>query len=542
MTWHLEIHTIDVGQGESSLIIAFNPTISRWSSILIDGGLQKYAQTIHNYIHRRFESLRREHHIAIEKLDHILVSHYDADHSEGIAAILDAQNLSAIVLKVAKLVAPTALSNSGDTEIRLAAILAAVSFGGLCGYTPAQIQEAETVARGCTSTDIQSAVMSVIRQTVKKTNVSALNDNSLCPMKNGIFQITYDFVRATLDALVHESTVEGLEARLCLALTQLLGSKIFNRGAGFYTSQLYSKCDVIDIGDGDWTIPEDYKKAVKGILAYQSSWDARNPDVLPNRRWCLNPTDLGQEILWSDVSNKTVPPPSEAPVLIVTANNNYIWGHPHPISGGTDGNSGSIGLILLFGNFAFYTGGDLPSDGEEKILTGIAKDPLPVTGTSSFYPPVTKICYFKCGHHGSKSATKKHFVERAKASAAVISCGHNTSYRHPDQEVINNLEQGASIRNFYLTNCNFHRKFVPASHSIAGMTEQFKGMKSRVAGCNYVPNLSPHQNPRGDIVLLTDQTANDVFTVRYECLILNNPVNDDDTYLVSRPFSDIHNF
>lgn len=47
----------------------------------------------------------------------------------------------------------------------------------------------------------------------------------------------------------------------------------------------------------------------------------------------------------------------------------------------------------------------------------------------------------KVGHHGSKSATTKEFIDAIKPSYALISCGLNNRYNHPNQEVIEKLNR-----------------------------------------------------------------------------------------------------
>jgi beta-lactamase superfamily II metal-dependent hydrolase len=87
MAWELQIHTIDVGQGESSLIVARDTAAGgQHRTMLIDGGEAGFAETVHNYVAAQLGPLGIP-------LDHILVSHYDGDHSGGVTALLQADNL-----------------------------------------------------------------------------------------------------------------------------------------------------------------------------------------------------------------------------------------------------------------------------------------------------------------------------------------------------------------------------------------------------------------------------------------------------------------
>ena len=52
----------------------------------------------------------------------------------------------------------------------------------------------------------------------------------------------------------------------------------------------------------------------------------------------------------------------------------------------------------------------------------------------------------KVGHHGSRDATDKDFLEAATPEIAVISVGKNNKYGHPDREVLSLLKDvGAEI-------------------------------------------------------------------------------------------------
>lgn len=62
---YLEIHTIDVGQGDSSLIISPDG-----HSLLVDGGEEEYARNVIRHI-------KKSH---INHLDYVIGTHFDSDH------------------------------------------------------------------------------------------------------------------------------------------------------------------------------------------------------------------------------------------------------------------------------------------------------------------------------------------------------------------------------------------------------------------------------------------------------------------------------
>lgn len=83
MTWHLTIEHIDVGQGDSTLIIARDyasdgTTVIQTRSMLVDGGRGICAPIIDARIKVN----------KIDKVDVVAVTHYDADHCNGIVELL----------------------------------------------------------------------------------------------------------------------------------------------------------------------------------------------------------------------------------------------------------------------------------------------------------------------------------------------------------------------------------------------------------------------------------------------------------------------
>src|SRR5262245_42899878 len=84
MPWTLEIHHIAVGgAGDSTLIVArhpqvgANPAITR--TVLVDGGIGGAATLVHNYIN----GLNY-----IQRVDVIVVTHFDEDHYYGVTKLL----------------------------------------------------------------------------------------------------------------------------------------------------------------------------------------------------------------------------------------------------------------------------------------------------------------------------------------------------------------------------------------------------------------------------------------------------------------------
>lgn len=91
----LEIHFIDVGQGDCSLI--------KWegAAALIDCGEAEYSDTVLNYIKKQ----------GVEKLDYIIASHPHSDHMGGMSEIIENVEVGTVIApKVPAEMTPTSKS------------------------------------------------------------------------------------------------------------------------------------------------------------------------------------------------------------------------------------------------------------------------------------------------------------------------------------------------------------------------------------------------------------------------------------------------
>ena len=101
MALQLTIHTADVAQRESALVVAADVAAGRQRTILIDGGLLGCAESVHNFIDPILRSYGYP-------LDHSLVSHYDKDHSGAVMGVLHADNMRVISEAISNAVANAA--------------------------------------------------------------------------------------------------------------------------------------------------------------------------------------------------------------------------------------------------------------------------------------------------------------------------------------------------------------------------------------------------------------------------------------------------
>ena len=59
---------------------------------------------------------------------------------------------------------------------------------------------------------------------------------------------------------------------------------------------------------------------------------------------------------------------------------------------------------------------------------------------------ISDIDVLKVGHHGSKTSSSRTFIDEINPKYSIISVGKNNRYRHPNKEVLNNLENSKIYR------------------------------------------------------------------------------------------------
>lgn len=96
----------------------------------------------------------------------------------------------------------------------------------------------------------------------------------------------------------------------------------------------------------------------------------------------------------------------------------------HPFESGQGTNDDSLVLWYDFNGIKCIFTGDLPQVGEKEVITK--------------YPEINADI-LKTGHHGSKTSTSPEFVRKMKPRLAIISCGRNNRYGHPNQETLETL-------------------------------------------------------------------------------------------------------
>lgn len=92
-----------------------------------------------------------------------------------------------------------------------------------------------------------------------------------------------------------------------------------------------------------------------------------------------------------------------------------------------DNNDSSIVVKLTYDDISFLFTGDAAGSAE-KIMIGK-------------YGLRLRCTVLKTGHHGSKHSTTEGLLQRVRPEVAILSCGADNSYGHPNEETIQRLRQ-----------------------------------------------------------------------------------------------------
>ena len=95
-----------------------------------------------------------------------------------------------------------------------------------------------------------------------------------------------------------------------------------------------------------------------------------------------------------------------------------------------ESNDSSIALLLHFGENTFLFTGDAEKEAEADMTKNSKDSALSL-----------KADVYQAGHHGSRSSSKKKFLEAVSPEFAVISCDYQGEHGHPHAEVLNRLRK-----------------------------------------------------------------------------------------------------
>jgi beta-lactamase superfamily II metal-dependent hydrolase len=483
MPWELSIHLIDVGQGDSTLVVARNTDPGGLQrSMLIDAGISACGSVVDDYLKRR----------NLEDLDHIVNTHYDDDHRAGLQSLLLADNLSDLADALAVVGGDNA-SGADKFEVA-AAVAAAVCSAALGNYgtRAGRATAAAQIGRDAVRADDTKA-KAASRGAIAGDNLGAPKHvPSLIPTQGTRHRAAAAAGLAAVASMKFGRGGDDLITDIARAIVDTLKTGMASKEARFWTGRRYSTTHVMDLGVA--TQPNGWLEAV--TAEFTISKDRVRAAYVDRVR---DTPALQSEVLWNSGPNAILPPAGAPTVHVVSCDGEAWQGAafaPFPIALAA-GNSSSIGLLIRFNSFAYYTAGDLATVGEDPLMNAIMTEDMPVLG-GGVRPAPDRIASFKCSHHGAAGSTSEDFLDDAEAATALISCGNNGAYQHPSEAVVNRLYLDMSVNSFYLTNCAFETPAIVASWDNDQLT--MPDNNTFVAGDNNLTNLAPDRD-RGDIRL-----------------------------------------
>ena len=111
-------------------------------------------------------------------------------------------------------------------------------------------------------------------------------------------------------------------------------------------------------------------------------------------------------------------------LLVILAPSEPFFTKDKMTTGGNEANANSIVARLDYGSFSIMFAGDAEDQTEHRLLTKELD---------------LRSRVLKIGHHGSKYASSKDFLDRVQPEVAIVSCGAWNRYGHPSQAVLDRL-------------------------------------------------------------------------------------------------------
>ncbi|MDO8526847.1 MAG: MBL fold metallo-hydrolase [Deltaproteobacteria bacterium] len=106
---------------------------------------------------------------------------------------------------------------------------------------------------------------------------------------------------------------------------------------------------------------------------------------------------------------------------------------------GTDENSLSIALLVTYGEFSYFTAGDLTGGGGDPPYETLDME-------TTLAPLIGDIDVMHVSHHGSHTSSNQTLLDTLKPEVAILSLGDKNEFFHPHPSVIKRLQKiGAEI-------------------------------------------------------------------------------------------------
>lgn len=141
--------------------------------------------------------------------------------------------------------------------------------------------------------------------------------------------------------------------------------------------------------------------------------------------------------------------------LDVISGENYYLSFLYPygrefIPTGTEDNDYSAVIWLNYFDVNALFCGDISSDVEEMLIENFLTDPS-IFNRNDFTVDLGSTEILKVAHHGSNSSSSQLFLDQLNFETAIISCGANNSYGHPNQNTLERLKEASPKGAIYRT-------------------------------------------------------------------------------------------
>jgi competence protein ComEC len=160
-------------------------------------------------------------------------------------------------------------------------------------------------------------------------------------------------------------------------------------------------------------------EVVRAGIAVKTAYDRGDKDFLPTSTTSNGTFKDYQAAVGSRakhlIRGDTIPLDPAMSVLCISSGG-VVLGEPDPVHPGKEENDMSLGLLITYGRFRFWVGGDVETATESKIADlNLVRD----------------VDLYQANHHGADNGSTAEFLGDMKPTVVIISNGDHGGFRHP---------------------------------------------------------------------------------------------------------------